>query len=240
MNIFKSFIISLLLFSHLPLFCVKRRKNKPKAKTMQVLPTQISFATPAVSIFNQHKMENAIVDGDEHTAEQLLRAYGSDLANMHHSHGALPSLTLANYAICRNKPEILRLLLKAGAHPRDGKGKSLLFEAIFTTRAECVQTLLVDGHADPNEIMVPSQPIQPGHIHGTPLHYNSYNLGIFGPKTKEKLKIAQALLDHGADRSIKDSNGKTAMEILDAQPEQEIAAQLKEFLLSYNPKKKIA
>lgn len=55
-----------------------------------------------------------------------------------------------------------------------------------------------------------------------------------------KLQIAKDLIDHGANPLRKDSDGKTVFQVLDDQPNQEIAGKLKEFLLTYNPKKKIA
>jgi ankyrin repeat protein len=226
MNIFKSFIIFLLLFSFSMSLCVKRKKQKCTAKANE-------------RAFNsaRKKIEKAILEGDSLSAAQLLNWYGSALAHAYHSNQGLHHWTLAAYANGQNKPAILRLFLKAGASPIDSTGKSLLFHAIQYTQTECVQVLLADGYADPNAIMICPQQ---NYKYCTPLHLNAYNLIFSGNARAEKLKIAHALLDHGADRWLKDGNGKTVIEILDEQPEEEIAAQLTQFLLTYNPKKKIA
>lgn len=232
----------LLLFSHSSLFCVKRKKPNRTIKASHAQSTEESLANDSIFLSARHRIEDAISKRDMHTVEQLLRSYGPRLATACHSHGCLSSLTLAHHAMFRDQSAILRSLLKSGAHSFDSKGKSLLFDAVFTGRTKCVQILLNDGHADPNVIVISRETNK---LHGTPLHYNSYNLGVCiqtlasDQTLAEKMEIAQALLDHGAIVTAQDGLGRTALDILDLQPQRASANQLKKLLLPY-VKQKIA
>lgn len=211
MNIRNLLIIFVLLFFHSPLFCVKRKKPKRAINSTKELLEVSTLPSNA-----RRELEAAIVKGDTNIAKQLLNSYGSALANACHSHEAIKFHTLASYALGRFQPAILRLLLKAGARPIDSRGESLLFNAVYYAQAECTQVLLEDGYTDPNVITITPNPIIS--MSGSLLNYNSYYfVGPIPPENTEvarRLQIARALLDHGADRAIKDKSGRTAIEVL--------------------------
>ncbi|CAN5157716.1 hypothetical protein BH09DEP1_BH09DEP1_0010 [soil metagenome] len=243
-----SLLILLIAFSHCCLFCIKGKKANrlTKGQRRNPIDAQIwvaNFLNNPHNFFGaRQRLEKAIEDSNIELATFLLSSYASRLANARHTHGALSSLTLAHHAMFRDKPVMLSLLLKAGAKPEDYKKESLLFDAVSTVRAECVQRLLEDGYANPNVITISQNPRS---VHGTPLHCNSYNLGVpvqtlTTAKTfADKIKIAQALLDHGAYVATKDGLGRTVIDVLDLQEERDSANQLKKLLLPYI-KQKIA
>jgi Ankyrin repeats (3 copies) len=225
MNIRNLIIVSLLLYSHALICCVISEQ-----------PICIK-----ASLYVRRTFEDAIGTGDTYTAEQLLNIFGAGLATARYSNEAFQDWTLAEYAVRSNRSAILKLLLEAGAHTIDSRGQSLLFRAVQLSYGDCVQVLLANGYADPNVITIKQELIE-ARIALHPLNYNScyFARPVSTANLNQRLKIAQALLDHGANLAAKDSNGHTAIEVLDQYSESESVNQFKQFLLTYNPKKKLA
>jgi hypothetical protein len=121
--------------------------------------------------------------------EAELEACGNDLSCV--GHGEYPH---GNF----NDPKLLGLLLKAGLPPEttDLKGNSLLVQA--TVNPKCLKLLLKSG-ADVNRVC------------------DSYNAttALFRAAWLGKRKSIEFLLEHGADPSIKDKSGRSALDVVD-------------------------
>lgn len=244
-------IIFLVLLPHSSLFCVKLSSGYRIIKLAKRLePHEVPIMITAYlqnpkNVPTALKLlQRAIRCGDTFAASVLLSSHDARLAKALKKDPQLLPTTLSHWCVMANKPDILACFLKAGATPKDADGKPSLFDAVFCIRSECVTALLAHGNANPNAQAIA---YEPGVISGTPLHWNARNLergygdlATFQELLTRKLQIAKDLIDHGANPLRKDSDGKTVFQVLDDQPNQEIAGKLKEFLLTYNPKKKIA
>lgn len=250
MKTLNTLIIFLALLTHSSLFCVKlstgyRLIKLAKRLDPHEVPKMITcyLQNPKNVPTALKLLERAIRCGDTFAAAVLLSSHDPRLAKALKKDTVLTPTTLSHFCVMADEPGILACLLKAGAPPKDADGKPSLFDAVFCIRSECVATLLKDGNANPNARAIAHEP---GAISGTPLHWNARNLAPeYGDLENlqellnRKLQIAKDLIDHGADPLRKDSDGKTVFQVLDDQPNQEIAGKLKEFLLTYNPKQKI-
>lgn len=148
--------------------------------------------------------------------------------------------SFVDYCVEKDRPEILSLLLQAGAEPGDqDQTNPILMNAVCGLHLECVRLLLVEGFSEPNSMQTdPHLPAQSGN---TALHYNSLNLeAINDSRLVSRITIARHLIDHGADRTLKNVKGKTPIDLADPNNKGGNKGQLKQFLLTYNPKKKIA
>ncbi|KAL3454105.1 ankyrin repeat-containing domain protein [Aspergillus insuetus] len=122
-------------------------------------------------------------------------------------------------AACREDPRFVECLLKAGADPNeyDGQGRTALHEAVLNGFIETI-TALIDGGADVNQPMRDKTKTQSFWSRGvyntlygsTPL-IQACGFSFFQPKSELAVNIARLLLSRGADPSLQDLSGMTAL-----------------------------
>lgn len=159
----------------------------------------------------------------------LLSTRDSRLANLTIPNGPIIHIPLAHYCAYHNKWTILNCLLSAGANPTwhtPHDGFAPLHVAAFQGNPEAMEILL-KYVADPDYLTL--------NTHQTSLML----LGHRSTINQNHIQIARMLLDAGADRTKTDSQGYTAAQQADLLNIGGLKAQLKNFIDTYNPKKKI-
>ena len=150
---------------------------------------------------------------DRDQAAALLIAAGSDVKAANSS-----EITPLSWASCYNSPKVIRLLIKAGANPNaigsyDGSLPlccACQYSAADTV-PESVRVLLELG-ADVNAV---------GDGGRSAIHWAA---GWFGGEP-----LVRFLLEHGADPSIRDRSGDTALGIAEKEGKEKVAALLREW-----------
>lgn len=169
----------------------------------------------------------AIKCDNQTMAAFLLRTTNMRLANITMPAPMIGNVTAAFWCAQYNRPQILYFLLKAGADQKvyNSIGHAPIHTAITNGFQDVVEILLTQG-------IDPDYPEQQQNY--TPLILLADNAN-----NVNHLKIAQLLLDAGADRTKTDSYGYTAAQRADRFNTGGLRGQLKNYIETYKPSEKI-